>query len=127
MNKMIACCGINCETCEARLATINDDDQLRKEVSRKWCEMNHTDQITPETINCTGCRTDGMKFYFCNHLCEIRKCVTSKGYETCGDCPEKSNCLMPLRGKSSTSVSASQRLNFKKGTMHIAETSLFLL
>ena len=41
MNKMIACCGINCETCEARLATINDDDQLRKEVSRKWCEMNH--------------------------------------------------------------------------------------
>ena len=92
MNKMIACCGINCETCEARLATINDDDQLRKEVSRKWCEMNNTDQITPETINCTGCRTNGVKFYFCNHLCEIRKCVTSKGYETCGECPEKSNC-----------------------------------
>ena len=92
MNKFIACCGINCESCEARLATINNDDQLRKEVSRKWCEMNHTDQITPETINCTGCRTDGVKFYFCSHLCEIRKCVASNGYETCGDCQEKETC-----------------------------------
>lgn len=92
MNKLIACCGINCETCEARLATINNDDEMRKEVSRKWCEMNHTDQITPETINCTGCRTDGVKFYFCSHLCEIRKCVVNKGYETCGNCPEKDAC-----------------------------------
>ena len=32
MNKMIACCGINCETYEARLANIKDDDPLRKEV-----------------------------------------------------------------------------------------------
>ena len=52
MNKLIACCGINCETCEARLATIKNDDKMRVEVAKKWCEMNHTDQITPESINC---------------------------------------------------------------------------
>lgn len=45
----------------AHKATITNDDELRKEVSRKWCEMNHTDQITPESINCMGCRADGIK------------------------------------------------------------------
>ena len=92
MNKLIACCGINCATCEARLATITDDDQMRQEVARKWCEMNHTDQITPETINCMGCRADGVKFHFCSHLCQIRKCVADKGFETCGDCTERHAC-----------------------------------
>ena len=32
MNKMIACCGINCETCEARIATIKNDDKMRVDV-----------------------------------------------------------------------------------------------
>ena len=71
MNKLIACCGINCETCEARLATIKNDDKMRVEVAKKWCEMNHTDQITPESINCVGCRVEGPKFYFCSHMCEV--------------------------------------------------------
>ena len=29
MNSMIACCGLNCETCDARIATITNDDALR--------------------------------------------------------------------------------------------------
>ena len=95
---MIAHCGLNCETCEARLATINNDDELRKEVSRKWCAMNNTDQITPETINCTGCRGEGVKFAYCDFMCEIRKCSMSKHYDTCADCPEKATCtkLAPI-------------------------------
>lgn len=92
MKKLIAYCGLDCEKCDARIATINNDDNLRKETSRKWCEMNHTDQITPESINCTGCRVDGPKFYFCSHLCEVHKCVTAKGFETCGDCADKDSC-----------------------------------
>ena len=92
MNRMIAYCGINCETCEARIATMKNDDNMRVVVAKKWCEMNHTDQITPESINCTGCRTEGPKFYFCSHMCEVRRCVAAKGYETCGDCPEKHTC-----------------------------------
>jgi len=89
---MIAYCGLNCEKCEARIATINNDNNLRNEVSRKWCEMNQTDQITPETINCTGCRTEGAKFYYCSHLCQIRQCAESKGLETCGNCPNIDKC-----------------------------------
>ena len=29
MNKFIAYCGLDCEKCEARIATINNDDILR--------------------------------------------------------------------------------------------------
>ena len=94
MHKMIACCGINCETCEARIATIKNDDKMRVEVAKKWCEMNHTDKITPESINCTGCRVEGVKFYFCSHMCEVHKCVTAKGYETCAECPDKNTCKL---------------------------------
>ena len=78
MNKMIACCGINCETCEARIATMKNDDKMRVKVAKKWCEMNHTDQITPESINCTGCRVDGVKFYFCSHMCEVKNVWPSR-------------------------------------------------
>lgn len=91
-NNLTACCGLDCEACEARKATLTNDDELRKEVSRKWCEMNHTDQITPETINCLGCRADGIKFAYCDSMCPVRKCVVSKGFETCADCPEKAGC-----------------------------------
>ena len=30
MHTFIAYCGLNCETCEARLATVRDDDALRR-------------------------------------------------------------------------------------------------
>ena len=73
MNKFIAYCGLNCETCEARIATVNNDDNLRKKVAAEWSELNQT-EITPEMINCTGCRMEGAKTPFCDYICEIKKC-----------------------------------------------------
>lgn len=78
MDKMIGYCGINCEKCEARIATVRDDDNMREEVSRKWCELFHTDIITPDKINCTGCRGDGVKYFSVmnyvksNHVLPVR-------------------------------------------------------
>lgn len=93
MNKLRAYCGLNCETCEARIATINDDDEMRKAVAAKWSEMNNEPLITPETINCMGCKTEGeCKTYFCSHLCEIRKCCAKRGYDTCAECAEWKTC-----------------------------------
>ena len=42
--------------------------------------------------NCTGCRGDGVKYFFCNELCEIKPCVTSKGYGSCAECAEIDSC-----------------------------------
>lgn len=90
--ELIACCGINCENCDARMATVRDDDTMRKEVAAKWCEMFHAPNITPEMINCTGCRMEGPKFTHCETTCEIRKCVHAKGYDSCADCTDIDNC-----------------------------------
>ncbi len=91
MKSYIAYCGLDCETCEARLATINNDDALRGKVAAEWSELNHA-EITPEMINCTGCRIEGAKTPYCDSLCPIRKCASSKGYATCGDCSELEAC-----------------------------------
>jgi len=90
MEKLISCCGLNCATCDARIATINNDDELRKATAEKWRVAFNAD-ITPEMINCTGCREEGTKFSNCS-MCEIRKCVNTRGYSTCGECDELETC-----------------------------------
>ena len=91
MKQLIACCGIDCESCDARIATIANDDALREETAKKWSVMYQAPDITAETINCTGCRVDGVKIGHWND-CEIRKCVQDKGFDTCGDCNELDTC-----------------------------------
>ncbi|MCR5687750.1 MAG: DUF3795 domain-containing protein [Lachnospiraceae bacterium] len=51
MNDYIAYCGLDCETCEARLATINNDNELRIKVSKEWSALNGV-EITPEMMLC---------------------------------------------------------------------------
>jgi len=92
MKELIACCGINCEGCEARIATFRNDDAMRKEVAEKWSAMFNSPGITPDSINCTGCRTEGVKFTHCLYTCEIRKCVVSKSFDTCAECQEIDSC-----------------------------------
>ena len=91
MEKIIACCGLNCATCDARTATVRNDDDLRSATAEKWRVAFNAPGITAEMINCTGCREEGVKFSHCSE-CEIRNCVKSKGFDTCGDCPELENC-----------------------------------
>ena len=91
MKDFIAYCGLDCESCEARIATVNDDNALRKSVAKQWSELNHV-EITPEMINCSGCRIDGAKTPYSDSLCPIRQCALGKKHETCGDCGEMETC-----------------------------------
>ena len=91
MNDYVAYCGLDCETCEARIATINNDDELRAKVARKWSELNGV-EIKPEMINCSGCRIPGVKTPYCDSLCPIRQCAIGKRLETCGGCQEMKSC-----------------------------------
>jgi hypothetical protein len=94
MKELISCCGINCEECEARIATIRNDDAMREEVAAKWSAMFHSPEITPLAINCTGCRMEGVKFAHCENTCDIRKCVKTKGFASCADCAEIDDCMI---------------------------------
>lgn len=91
MKDLIACCGLNCAECDARIATINNDDKLRETTAKKWQVQYNIPEITAAMINCTGCRMEGVKVGHCSE-CEIRKCVQAKGYATCADCDNLETC-----------------------------------
>lgn len=91
MKGMIAYCGLDCEKCDAYLATINDDQALREKTAKLWAELNNA-PILPEHINCEGCRVDGIKTIYCDSLCAIRQCALKKGAATCGNCPDLEKC-----------------------------------
>lgn len=92
MRKMIGYCGLDCEKCDAYLATLHSDQALREKTAKAWSELNHV-LILPENINCQGCRGEGVKTVFCESFCEIRQCALKKGFETCADCRETDDCL----------------------------------
>lgn len=98
MRDLIAYCGLDCETCEARIATLNDNRTLREKVAKEWSELNGV-EITPEMINCLGCRVEGVKTPYCESICPIRQCALEKGVETCMDCAEIKTCekAAPIR------------------------------
>ena len=109
MKEKIAYCGLDCEKCGAYIATVNNDDEMRKKTAKLWSEWNNAD-IPPEAINCLGCRSDGVKAYYCECLCEIRKCAVGKGYKTCVECDGWENCKT-LRTIHDNSEEAAKNLN----------------
>ena len=101
MKELLAICGLDCETCQARIATITNDNALREKVAKSWSEMNGV-EITPDMINCTGCRVDGVKTPYCESLCPVRQCALKKQHSTCGSCAALDTCekIAPILGYS---------------------------
>jgi hypothetical protein len=93
MAKLIACCGLDCSTCDARIATLANDNELRIKTAEKWKVQYNVPDFSPEMINCTGCREDGVKLGHCEQ-CEIRKCAISKNFSTCADCDTIETCTI---------------------------------
>ena len=86
MKGMIGYCGLDCERCDAYLATIHDDQALREKTAKLWSELNQA-PILPEHINCEGCRGNGAKTVFCESLCAIRKCAMEKVFPPAAAAP----------------------------------------
>lgn len=91
MEKLTAYCGLDCGKCDARKATLLDDNALREKTAKYWSELNGV-SITADMINCTGCRTDGVKTPYCESGCPIRLCASKRKIETCGECCEAAEC-----------------------------------
>ena len=66
MTDYIAFCGLDCEQCEARKATVNDDNELRAKVAKEWSKLNGV-EITQDMINCGDCT----EMTSCSKLSEI--------------------------------------------------------
>ena len=68
MEKMIACCGVDCAVCDAYVATLNNDDALRRTTAERWARQLDV-PVEPEYINCDGCQqTDGQHLGVLRHL-----------------------------------------------------------
>ena len=87
MEKMISYCGLDCSGCPAYIATMNDDDAMRKKTAEQWSKDYGAD-IKPEHVNCVGCIvTDGRHIGHWDE-CEMRKCGQEKGVKNCAYCDE---------------------------------------
>lgn len=91
MEKIIACCGLNCAGCDARIATITNDEALRSKTAELWKTQHNIADITSAMINCTGCREEGAKIGHCSE-CAIRNCAISKNFKTCAECDMLDTC-----------------------------------
>ena len=91
MKTMIAFCGLDCEKCDAYVATVHDDQALRKKTAERWSRLNGV-EITPDMIRCEGCRAEGIKTPYCESLCPVRQCALNRRVETCGSCDDMNRC-----------------------------------
>lgn len=91
MKDLNSYCGLDCEKCDAYIATIKNDDELRKKTAELWSKYNGV-EINPSDINCLGCKQDGIKTPFCAYMCEIRKCAIESKFPHCGQCTKLKDC-----------------------------------
>lgn len=77
---MMAYCCLECDKCDAFIATQNDDDALRARVAKEW-KMRDGD------IHCDGCKSDNALFN-----CEAKKCAIKENHPTCAHCPDFPSC-----------------------------------
>ena len=90
MEKMIAACGLDCAKCNAYLATKDDDQALREKTAAEWSAKFNIN-CTPDMINCTGCKGDGVKIGSWSN-CPMHTCAPAKGVANCGACVEFKTC-----------------------------------
>ena len=90
MEKIIAYCGIDCAECGAYKALQNNDQALREKTAAEWTKA-HNFNFTPDMINCTSCKGNGVQVGHCSE-CEIRKCASGKNVVNCGACGEFKAC-----------------------------------
>lgn len=77
---MVAYCCLECDKCDAYIATQNNDDALRAKVAKEW-------KMKAEEIRCDGCKSNDALFN-----CEAKKCSITKNLPTCAHCPDFPSC-----------------------------------
>lgn len=82
--KMRAYCGLLCTECPAYVALRTNDDDLRTRTARRWSGPNYP--VTPEEVDCDGCKSEGGKLFKNCTVCTVRQCSSKKGLETCANC-----------------------------------------
>ncbi|MFX0170944.1 MAG: DUF3795 domain-containing protein [Candidatus Hodarchaeota archaeon] len=83
MDQTIGFCGVYCIECPAFIAKLENDHELREQVSRSWFRNGF--RFKPDEINYDGYHSDGELLAFCAS-CKVRNCALEKEFDTCADC-----------------------------------------
>jgi len=84
-DSIIAPCGIECDACDALIATLTNNNQMREEMAAKWSTPEQP--INPSDIACLGCLHPETHIAYADK-CPVRRCVVGRGVETCAHCSE---------------------------------------
>ena len=90
MEKIIAYCGLQCQKCDAYVATQSGDPAALEQVAAKWREQFNSPEITADGIVCDGClatENGGRVAYYCT-VCAIRACAIERGMTNCAHCAD---------------------------------------
>ena len=85
MNQLICCCDHDCSRCLTYLATINNDEELRKQ-SQSFYKTEFGMDIPLADIHCLGGRSEDV-FCLCKE-CPFVKCCKEHNVERCIECSE---------------------------------------
>ena len=92
MSTQIAFCGLDCNACEAFIATQAGDVDAMQKIAEKWRQQYNAPEIDAAFVLCDGCSNiEGRHGGYCNH-CPVRACCLSKGIENCGHCDRLETC-----------------------------------
>jgi hypothetical protein len=92
MERMIAVCGLDCGTCEARLATEANDEEAKQRVAAKWRVEYSNPSVDVAYVTCDGCLSvEGHLGGHC-YECDIRACGVARGLPNCAHCEDYDSC-----------------------------------
>jgi hypothetical protein len=86
MYENIAYCGLDCNKCDAYLATQAQDLERKKQIAERWTRETGT-QFTAQDIECHGCKSQKLSGW-CNQVCLIRPCAENRRVATCAHCSD---------------------------------------
>jgi hypothetical protein len=91
----LAYCGVDCEECNIYRAMVFGE-ALKPETVKTWQEDAskywRIESLSPEQLNCRGCRYEGEDVFYGFRLCPTRNCCKTRGFSSCGLCPEWKTC-----------------------------------
>ena len=85
--RIVAYCGIVCNKCPAYIATQKNDDNMRRDIAKRWSEM-YGSEIKPEYVNCDGCNIESERRIDFTNQCQIRLCGMAKDIPNCAFCDD---------------------------------------
>ena len=97
------CCGMDCDGCEARRATVRRDNEALAKIAAHLESAGQGSFILPSRLRCTGCLAPGVKSVNCAE-CAIRECALENQI-TAASAPSSPASSAPPSGKPCRNIS----------------------